>query len=114
MKINLLIIFITASMLIGGNVPSQNKKEIIDVALTVAKKETSADSLLFFTEAVKTDLLTDRLIAKNKKLSVDNKILLAEIKRLKKNNLSLRTIIDTVYIHDTVFKRRRFYQIFKK
>jgi len=76
----------------------------------------------YYFEATKTESLTNKIIAKyenlgtvNLKLVSENAKLDAEIKKLKKVNDFLRQNIDTVYIsvHDTVFKKRRFLQLFK-
>ena len=68
----------------------------------------------YYEEIKKTDKLTDRLIAKTKRLEEKNLLLLAENKQLKKANAFLRNNINTVYVTDTIFKKRRILQIFKK
>ena len=75
----------------------------------------SNDSLekRYYIEIKKTEKLTDQLIAKKKDVDAKNLLLSAEIKRLRKVNELLRNTIDTVHIHDTVFKKRKFLQLFK-
>ena len=86
------------------------------------KLESEEKRKKYYVEAIKTESLTNKIIAKyenlgtiNLKLVSENAKLDAEIKKLKKVNDFLRQNIDTVYIsvHDTVFKKRRFLQLFK-
>lgn len=69
----------------------------------------------YYFEATKTESLTNKIIAKYENLGAINLKLVSEIKSLKKANEFLRNNVDTVYIsvHDTIFKKRKFLQLFK-
>ena len=86
-----------------------------DYKLPSFKTDTLSESLSkkYFKEANRTEILTDLLIAKKKEVDKENLYLRAEVKRLKKVNEFLKSNSDTIVVHDTVFKRRKFYQIFK-
>ena len=73
--------------------------------------KTTNDSLerFYYREAKRTDPLTNRLIAKTNRLQENNLQLLLQIKKLKKLNETLKNNKDTVYIRDTIFKKRRFF-----
>ena len=77
------------------------------------KIESTIKQKKYFVEVSKTEKLTDQLIAKTNRLEGEKLQLHAEIKRLKKINEYLKINSDTVYIHDTIFKKRRFLQLFK-
>ena len=123
MKELLVILFITL-LTFTGNPHIIVQKQIPASKNTVLNKTVYNDSLKieseekrkkYYVEVKKTENLTNQLIAKTANLEAENLRLVAEIKRLKKANEFLKQNIDTVYIsvHDTVFKKRRFLQLFK-
>jgi len=123
MKSLLAILFITL-LTFTGNPHPISPKQIPASKMTVLNLKVYNDSLKISTEEKKkkyydevkrTEILTTQLINKTENLEVANTRLLAEIKRLKKVNEFLKQNIDTVYIsvHDTIFKKRRFLQLFQ-
>ena len=116
MKLTLLILFVTLvtfsgnpNMIAQQPIPEKFKSIVEPIRL-------SNDSLgkKYFSEIKKLDNLTDKLISKTNKLEDDNILLRAEIKRLNRLNEFFKNTIDTVQVHDTVFKKRKFFQLFKK
>ena len=118
MKVKLALIFVALTTFNGN--PNGNAQRTIIVTnkimLATDSLKTVNDSMekKYFIEIKKTEKLTDQLIAKKKEVDTKNLQLHAEIKRLKKINDYLKLNVDTVFIHDTIFKRRKILQIFKK
>ena len=105
------LLFVTIIMFSGS--PRMEAQQPIPAKVIITAPIDSL-KINYFKEIDKTEKLTDQLIAKKKDVDNENTILKAEIKRLRKINEYLRQNIDTVYIHDTTFKKRRFLQLFKK
>ena len=121
MKALLAILFITL-LALTGNPHMIVQKQTPATKSSVLTQNVYNDSLrleseekrkMYYVEVKKTENLTNQLIAKTENLEAVNMRLNAEIKRLKKVNEFLKQNIDTVYIHDTVFKKRKFLQLFK-
>ena len=114
MKVTIAILFIILATFSGrpGMVAQTPQAKYNQIVLPIKIANDSLE-IKYFEEIKKTDKLTDQLIAKTKTLQENNVQLYAEIKRLKKANDFLRNNIDTVYVRDTVFKKRKIYQIFK-
>lgn len=130
MKALLAILFITLVTFTSNTLRSSYPQKPATQATVLTQKvyndslkvESEEKRKKYYIEAIKTESLTNKIIAKyenlgtvNLKLVSENAKLDAEIKKLKKVNDFLRQNIDTVYIsvHDTVFKKRRFLQLFK-
>ena len=122
MKALLAILFITLVALSGNpNMIAQqpipaNKKTVLtqNVYNDSLKIESTIKQKKYFVEVSKTEKLTDQLIAKTNRLEAEKLQLNAEIKRLKRlNDILINNNNDTVYIHDTVFKKRKILQLFK-
>lgn len=114
MKVTVAILFVILATFSGrpGMVAQTPQAKYNQIVLPIKIANDSLE-VKYFEEIKKTDQLTDKLIAKANRLQESNVQLYAEIKRLKKANAFLKQNIDTVYIRDTVFKKRKILQIFK-
>ena len=118
MKISFTLLLITLTTFSGVE-PTEGEPDQIPplaaVTTTENKKDTKTDSLrgVYYNAIIKRNISLDGLIAEKRIVDKENQQLHAEIKKLKKINEFLRQNKDTVYIHDTTFKKRKFYQIFK-
>ena len=115
MKITLSLLFITLTMVSGNPliVAQQPLPQKYSVLIEPLKAANDSNEKKYFKEVKKTDILTDLLIAKTKRLQEEKIQMSIEIKKLKRINEFLKNNNDTVYLHDTIFKRRKFYQLFK-
>ena len=112
----LLIILTTFSGVQHGELeqePTQVPVQVLKPVETQIEKKTDSIKVKYYEEISYRNVSIDKLILKTKKIEQNNMQLLAEIKRLKKINEFLKQNIDTVYIHDTLFKKRKILQIFK-
>ena len=121
MKAVLTILFITL-ITFSGSLHSTLKSQYPATTKTVAVQNLYNDSLKqnnddkklkYLIEVKKTEILTNQLITKTENLELRNSRLIAEIKSLRKLNDFLLKNVDTIYIHDTVFKRRKILQLFR-
>ena len=116
MKIIVTLLLITLTMVSGNPLmkAQQPLPEKFNALIIPLKIQNDSNEKKYFKEVKKTDKLTDLLIAKTKRLQDENISLHIEVKKLKRLSEFLKNNNDTVYLHDTVFKKRKFYQIFKK
>ena len=116
MKIILPLLLISLTMVSGNPfmAAQQPLPEKYSVLILPLKAENDSNQKKYFKEVRKTDILTDQLIAKTKKLEDQNYKLHNEIKKLKKSIESLKQNVEIVYLHDTIFKRRKILELFKK
>ena len=118
MKISFTLLLITLTTFSGVE-PTEGEPDQTQPTVAVFvenKKDTKTDSLrgVYYNAIIKRNISLDGLIAEKRVVDKENQQLHAEIKKLKKINEFLRQNKDTVYIHDTTFKKRKFYQIFKR
>ena len=121
MRITLTLLFITLTTFSGRpaflQTPIPAPLIYKPAVLNFSKRN---DSIAYFNEVKKTERLTDLLIAKlkntensNEKLERENEKLQAENKKLKAQIFYLKNNNDTIFLHDTIYKKRKFLQIFK-
>lgn len=121
MKITLTLLFIVVTTFSGRPGLTQIKPNArIIYAPIVLEIKPLYDSASYFIEANKMARLTPLLIAKLKntekekeKLDIENARLQAEIKKLKAEIVYLIQTNDTIILRDTIYKKRKFLQIFK-
>ena len=115
MKIIVTLLLITLTMVSNNPLmkAQQPLPEKFSSLIIPLKIQNDSNEKKYFKEVKKTDKLTDLLIAKTKRLQDENTSLHIEVKKLKRLSEFLKNNNDTVYLHDTVFKKRKFYQIFK-
>lgn len=116
MKITLSLLFITLTMVSGNPliVAQQPLPQKYSVLIEPLKAANDSNEKKYFKEVKKTDKLVDLLIAKTNRLESEKIQLHIEIKKLKRVNDFLKNNNDTVYLHDTIFKRRKILELFKK
>ena len=124
-----IILFLFSVLQLGGiqhsNEQVPHPPEIAIPKLQIDKKTDSLKSK-YYKAIDNRSISLDKLIEQKKIVEKENIKLRAEIKRLKKANAALmnksalnknivyRNSTDTVYITDTVYKRRNIFDIFKK
>ena len=112
----LLIILTTFSGVQHGELeqePTQVPVQVLKPVETQIEKKTDSIKVKYYEEINYRNISIDKLIKEKKDGDKENMKLHAEIKRLKKINEYLKQNNDTVFIHDTIFKRRKILQIFK-
>ena len=115
MKITLSLILVTLTMVSGNPVmiAQPTLPEKYNLVVLPLKIANDSNEKKYFKEVKKGDKLIDQLIAKSARLQEEKIQMIIEIKKLKRINEFLKNNNDTVYLHDTIFKRRKFYQLFK-
>ena len=119
MKLTIMLLFIILTTFSGvqhGELeqePTQVPVQVLKPVETQIEKKTDSIKVKYYEEIKDRNVSIDKLIKEKKDGDKENMKLHAEIKRLKKINEYLKQNIDTVYIHDTMFKKRKLLQLFK-
>lgn len=118
MKIVITFFLLALSVYSAGNgqVPESNvipvqrtTLKILKASLEPEQKITDSMELIYFAQVKLSNKYNDKLILEKIKGDAVNKQLLNEIKRLQAQNKFLRNQRDTIFVRDTVYKKRKFF-----